>query len=129
MNERGYAYPIVLMCCFVIAAIVLFHVQQYETDKQLLHEQIQHMKLESLLHLVYADVNKLLVEEGELNRNLIFSYEGGKVTLTFRAENGQLQQYTVIAQLDSGEIRRAWIYIDHDGKRIERYEEGTMGGI
>lgn len=113
----------------MITAIALFQIQQYVTDKQLLKGQVQQMKLDSLIHLAYSDVKGKLAQDGELEQNLTFSYEGGEVTLAFRAEYDYLQQFTMIARLHSGEMRRAWIYIHYHELRIERYEEGSMGGI
>ncbi|GAE31843.1 competence type IV pilus minor pilin ComGG [Alkalihalobacillus hemicellulosilyticus] len=129
MNERGFIYPIVLMVCLVVIIFVGFQVHQYVMDKQLLKEQVHHLKVDSLLHLAYADVQATLTEEGSLlNEKLSFSYEVGEVTLTFRKEMDGLQQFMIVAQLYSGETRRAWMYINVEQQQIEIYEEGTMGG-
>ncbi|MFA9457249.1 competence type IV pilus minor pilin ComGG [Halalkalibacter sp. AB-rgal2] len=129
MNERGFIYPIVLMVCFLVVIFVAFQIHQFVMDKKLLKEQVHHLKVDSLLHLAYADVQAILAEKGhQLNEKLSFSYEDGEVTLTFREEIDDLQQFMIVAQLYSGETRRAWMYINIEQRQIEIYEEGTTGG-
>ncbi|MDT8863032.1 competence type IV pilus minor pilin ComGG [Alkalihalobacillus sp. MEB130] len=126
-QEGGFVYPVTVVICMIIMQIVIYQVNMYVNEKHFVHEQERLLQVESLLQV---GISEFLRGEYEptVNKNIIFSYDVGTVTVAIDDFHEGYSQIHVTVKLVTGQERQAGFRYHWSSKTVEHYWEVTKRG-
>ncbi|MFD1412762.1 hypothetical protein [Oceanobacillus jeddahense] len=86
-NQQGFLLLHVVWIILIIFLSIHFLLSQYQTAKEIVHNQLYHIEVETLSQMAYQKARKE-IDEDEISSSFqaIYDFPQGEVTISFREE-------------------------------------------
>ncbi|RFA32810.1 hypothetical protein CAI16_16855 [Virgibacillus dokdonensis] len=84
-NNAGFMFPFVLVITVLVLLIITATAYHYQNNIVMTKNQIEQLKIETMVQMSRERVKQALIQNGELKKQMYFSFPYGDVSLRINA--------------------------------------------